>query len=67
MVLVTSGPGVTNLVTPAATANCEGDPIVMLGGNAPISQRYKKTHQVRSRMEPAAQFAWARIRLGLKR
>ena len=40
-----AGPGVTNLVTALATANCEGDPIVALGGNAPIAQRYKATHQ----------------------
>lgn len=46
VVLVTSGPGVTNLVTPMATANCEGDPVVALGGNASLTQRYKNTHQV---------------------
>ncbi|KAI8476037.1 MAG: thiamine pyrophosphate enzyme, N-terminal TPP binding domain-containing protein, partial [Monoraphidium minutum] len=45
VVLVTSGPGVTNLVTAAATANCEGDPLVLLGGNASMAQRYKATHQ----------------------
>ena len=42
---MTSGPGVTNLVTALATANCEGDPVVALGGNSPLSQRYKRTHQ----------------------
>lgn len=45
VVLVTSGPGVTNLVTSLATANCEGDPVVALGGNVSVSARYKKTHQ----------------------
>ncbi|KAI7836323.1 hypothetical protein COHA_009831 [Chlorella ohadii] len=45
VVLVTSGPGVTNLTTALATANCEGDPVVALGGNVPVSQRYKATHQ----------------------
>lgn len=47
VVLVTSGPGVTNLATALATANCEGDPVVALGGAVPISQRYKATHQAR--------------------
>lgn len=36
----------TNLTTGLATANCEGDPIVALGGNVPVAQRYKATHQV---------------------
>lgn len=42
----TAGPGVTNLTTALATANCEGDPVVALGGNVPVNQRYKATHQV---------------------
>lgn len=45
VVLVTSGPGVTNLTTALATANCEGDPVVALGGAVPTSQRCKATHQ----------------------
>lgn len=45
VVLVTSGPGCTNLVTPLATANAEGDAVVALAGNAPSVQRYKNTHQ----------------------
>lgn len=45
VVLVTSGPGCTNLVTGLATANTEGDPIVALGGAAPVAQRLKQTHQ----------------------
>jgi acetolactate synthase I/II/III large subunit len=45
VVLVTSGPGCSNLVTGLATANTEGDPIVALGGAVPIAQRLKQTHQ----------------------
>lgn len=45
VVLVTSGPGCSNLVTGLATANTEGDPIVALGGAAPVAQRLKQTHQ----------------------
>jgi acetolactate synthase I/II/III large subunit len=45
VVLVTSGPGCTNLVTGLATANTEGDPIVAFGGSVPISERLKHTHQ----------------------
>lgn len=33
VVLVTSGPGVSNLLTGLLTATTEGDPIVALGGN----------------------------------
>lgn len=45
VVLVTSGPGVSNLVTGLATANTEGDPIVALGGAVPVAERLKQTHQ----------------------
>ena len=45
VVLVTSGPGVANLTTAAVTATCEGDPVVMIGGAVPLSQRLKRTHQ----------------------
>jgi len=45
VVLVTSGPGCTNLVTGLVTANTEGDPIVALGGAAPVADRLKQTHQ----------------------
>lgn len=51
-----AGPGVTNLTTALATANCEGDPIVALGGNVPSSQRYKATHQVRCEL-----FCWGGV------
>src|ERR1700743_2023000 len=39
--LVTSGPGVSNLVTRLVTANSEGDPIVALGGAAWLCERLK--------------------------
>jgi len=45
VVLVTSGPGVSNLVTGLATANTEGDPIVAMGGAVPVAERLKQTHQ----------------------
>lgn len=45
VVLVTSGPGVTNLVTGLLTANTEGDPVVAIGGNVPRAMKYKASHQ----------------------
>ena len=45
VVLVTSGPGCSNLVTGLATANTEGDPIVAIGGSVPVGERLKQTHQ----------------------
>lgn len=45
VVLTTSGPGVSNLVTGLATANTEGDPVVALGGAVPVGDRLKQTHQ----------------------
>ncbi|MCW5890105.1 MAG: acetolactate synthase AlsS [bacterium] len=45
VVLVTSGPGVSNLVTGLATASTEGDPVVALGGAVPVAERLKQTHQ----------------------
>lgn len=45
VVLVTSGPGVSNLVTGLLTATSEGDPVVAIGGNVPRSMKYKKSHQ----------------------
>ena len=44
-VLVTSGPGVTNLATSLITATCEGDPIVAFGGAVTLGNRLKRTHQ----------------------
>ena len=43
--LVTSGPGVTNLVTGLATATSEGDPVLAIGGEVPLDDRSKHTHQ----------------------
>jgi len=43
--IATSGPGVTNLTTGLATATSEGDPVLAIGGEVPISERLKKTHQ----------------------
>jgi len=43
--LVTSGPGTGNLVTGAATATTEGDPMVAIGGVVPLADALKQTHQ----------------------
>ena len=43
--LVTSGPGVTNLVTGLSTATTEGDPVLAIGGEVPLDDRLKHTHQ----------------------
>jgi acetolactate synthase I/II/III large subunit len=43
--LVTSGPGTGNLVTGAATATTEGDPMVAIGGVVPLPDSLKQTHQ----------------------
>jgi acetolactate synthase-1/2/3 large subunit len=45
VVLVTSGPGVSNLATGLLTATTEGDPVVAIGANVPRSMRYKQSHQ----------------------
>src|ERR1700748_622069 len=45
VVLVTSGPGCSNIVTGLATATSEGDPVVAIGGNIPSSMRLKDLHQ----------------------
>lgn len=45
VVLVTSGPGVSNLATGMATATTEGDPVVALGGAVPRAMKLKQTHQ----------------------
>ncbi|SEB39512.1 acetolactate synthase, large subunit [Terriglobus roseus] len=43
--LVTSGPGTSNLVTAAATATSEGDPMVAIGGVVPLTDTLKQVHQ----------------------
>jgi acetolactate synthase-1/2/3 large subunit len=45
VVLVTSGPGTTNLATGLLTANTEQDPVVALAGAVQLSDRLKRTHQ----------------------
>ena len=45
VVLVTSGPGVANLATGLATATTEGDPVLAIGGEVPLEERSKSTHQ----------------------
>jgi len=58
--LATSGPGVTNLVTGLATATSEGDPVLAIGGEVPLDDRFKHTHQAIdgvSVMKPVTKFA----------
>ena len=58
--LATSGPGVTNLTTGLATATSEGDPVLAIGGEVPLDERLKKTHQsldATSLMKAATKYA----------
>src|SRR6478736_4748034 len=58
--IVTSGPGVSNLVTGLATANSEGDPVVALGGAVDTSEALKQIHQTMdavSIMKPVTKFS----------
>lgn len=60
VVLVTSGPGCSNLVTGLATANTEGDPVVAFGGSVAVAQHLKRTHQSMdtvSMFRPVTKFA----------
>lgn len=45
VVLVTSGPGVSNLATGLLTATAEGDPVIALGGCVPRSTKLRESHQ----------------------
>ncbi|OGT31456.1 MAG: acetolactate synthase [Gammaproteobacteria bacterium RIFCSPHIGHO2_12_FULL_35_23] len=45
VVIVTSGPGVTNLTTGLLTATSEGDPVIAIGANVSRAMRLKHTHQ----------------------
>src|SRR6476661_9581841 len=45
VVLVTSGPGTSNLATGLLTANTEQDPVVALCGAVRREERLKRTHQ----------------------
>jgi acetolactate synthase I/II/III large subunit len=49
--IVTSGPGVSNTVTGLATANSEGDPLVVLGGAVAVADRLKSVHQTMDSVE----------------
>lgn len=45
VVLVTSGPGTTNLATGLLTATTEQDPVVAIAGTVGLPDRLKRTHQ----------------------
>lgn len=45
VVLVTSGPGTTNIATGLLTATTEQDPVVAIAGAVRLSDRLKRTHQ----------------------
>ena len=45
VVIVTSGPGVGNLVSGLMTASAENDPVVAIGGQVPRRDLYRLTHQ----------------------
>ncbi|OGT47166.1 MAG: acetolactate synthase [Gammaproteobacteria bacterium RIFCSPHIGHO2_12_FULL_41_20] len=45
VVLVTSGPGVSNLATGLLTATTEGDPVIAIGGSVPRNMKLKESHQ----------------------
>jgi acetolactate synthase I/II/III large subunit len=51
VVIATSGPGVSNLVTGLATANSEGDPVLALGGAVATAQELKQMHQALQSVE----------------
>jgi acetolactate synthase I/II/III large subunit len=58
--LVTSGPGTSNLVTGAATATSEGDPMVAIGGVVGQPEALKQTHQTMdsvSIMKPVTKYS----------
>jgi acetolactate synthase I/II/III large subunit len=60
--LVTSGPGTGNLVTGAATATTEGDPMVAIGGVVSQADALKQTHQSMDSvaiMKPVTKFSVA--------
>jgi acetolactate synthase I/II/III large subunit len=60
--LVTSGPGTGNLVTGAATATTEGDPMVAIGGVVSLPDSLKQTHQSMDSvaiMKPVTKFSVA--------
>lgn len=60
VVLVTSGPGVSNLATGLLTATAEGDPILAIGGQVKRADRLKRAHQSMDNvglLKPVTKFA----------
>jgi len=60
VVLVTSGPGVSNLTTGLLTATSEGCPVVAIGGNVSQEMLIRKTHQALDSvrlMQPVCKYA----------
>ncbi len=45
VVVVTSGPGVANMLTGLLTATTEGDPVIAIGGNVARRMLHKASHQ----------------------
>ncbi|MDR0899248.1 MAG: acetolactate synthase AlsS [Lactobacillaceae bacterium] len=45
VVIVTSGPGASNLATGLLTAQTEGDPVLAIAGQVPRKDLYRRTHQ----------------------
>jgi acetolactate synthase-1/2/3 large subunit len=56
--LVTSGPGTSNLVTGAATATSEGDPMIAIGGVVPLKQVHQTMDSV-AVMKPVTKYSAA--------
>ena len=60
VVLVTSGPGVSNLATGLVTATDEGDPVLAIGGQVKRSDLLKRAHQSMNNvamLEPITKYA----------
>ncbi|QEH61483.1 acetolactate synthase I/II/III large subunit [Spiroplasma chinense] len=60
VVLVTSGPGVSNLATGLVTATSESDPVLAIGGNVKRRDANKRRHQAMANvaaMAPLTKFA----------
>jgi len=60
VVLVTSGPGVSNLATGLVTATSENDPVLAIGGSVNRKDALKRTHQSMNNaalMEPVTKYS----------
>ena len=60
VVLVTSGPGVSNLATGLVTATDEGDPVLAIGGQVKRADLLKRAHQSMNNvamLEPITKYA----------